>query len=241
MRDFNRDVGAYGEAEFIFACASFPDLSLNPCNNGNRSIKVITITGLIILGIVLDLGGIYHNITVIPLNESIYFEGGPDHDRLGFRYWKNPGPFVQYQGIQGAKGRFLGWWAVLTQAAFSFIGTEIVAVRPVSLLFSNARHLKVLFRLLLERRRIRGEIYPKLLKGFTSVRLFKYLLRIFNDFDECIKGYCCFTSSAQQSLAYWSHPIQVVLPSMVGLQRRLHSSLPLNDRESKLCLLYARF
>ncbi|KIK04264.1 hypothetical protein K443DRAFT_424867 [Laccaria amethystina LaAM-08-1] len=85
--------GAYGEAEFVFA-----------------SIKVITITGLIILGIVLDLGG------------------GPDHDRLGFRYWKNPGPFVQYQGIQGAKGRFLGWWAVLTQAAFSFIGTEIVAI-----------------------------------------------------------------------------------------------------------------
>ncbi|KAI6044997.1 amino acid permease [Pisolithus marmoratus] len=49
--------GAYGEAEFIFA-----------------SIKVLTITGLIILGIILDLGG------------------GPNHDRLGFRYWKNPGP-----------------------------------------------------------------------------------------------------------------------------------------------------
>jgi len=85
--------GVYGEAEFIFA-----------------SIKVITITGLIILGIVLDLGG------------------GPNHDRIGFRYWKNPGPFVQYDGIPGAKGRFLGWWAVLTQAAFSFIGTEIVAI-----------------------------------------------------------------------------------------------------------------
>ncbi|KAH8988821.1 amino acid permease-domain-containing protein [Lactarius akahatsu] len=66
--------------------------------------------GLIILGIVLDLGG------------------GPDHDRLGFRYWKHPGPFVQFDGIPGAKGRFLGWWAVLTQAAFSFIGTEIVAI-----------------------------------------------------------------------------------------------------------------
>ena len=66
--------------------------------------------GLIILGIILDLGG------------------GPDHDRLGFRYWKNPGPFVQYNDIAGAKGRFLGFWAVLTQAAFSFIGTEIVAV-----------------------------------------------------------------------------------------------------------------
>ncbi|EIW64731.1 amino acid permease [Trametes versicolor FP-101664 SS1] len=85
--------GVYGECEFIFA-----------------SIKVITITGLIILGIVLDLGG------------------GPNHDRLGFRYWKNPGPFVQYDGIAGAKGQFLGFFAVLTQAAFSFIGTEIVAI-----------------------------------------------------------------------------------------------------------------
>ncbi|KAJ7067987.1 amino acid permease [Mycena amicta] len=85
--------GVYGEAEFIFA-----------------SIKVITIVGLIILGIVLDLGG------------------GPDHDRLGFRFWKHPGPFVQYNDIPGAKGRFLGWWAVMTQAAFSYIGTEIVAI-----------------------------------------------------------------------------------------------------------------
>ena len=70
--------------------------------------------GLIILGIILDLGG------------------GPDHDRIGFRYWKHPGPFVQFDGIAGAKGRFLGWWAVLTQAAFSFIGTEIVAVSSTS-------------------------------------------------------------------------------------------------------------
>ncbi|KAF8516104.1 amino acid permease [Hysterangium stoloniferum] len=85
--------GVYGECEFIFA-----------------SIKVLTITGLIILGIVLDLGG------------------GPNHDRIGFRYWKNPGPFVQFSGIEGVTGRFLGWWAVMTQAAFSFIGTEVVAV-----------------------------------------------------------------------------------------------------------------
>ncbi|KAJ7276106.1 amino acid permease-domain-containing protein [Mycena haematopus] len=45
-----------------------------------------------------------------------------------FRYWKHPGPFVQYNNIAGAKGRFLGWWAVMTQAAFSYIGTEIVAI-----------------------------------------------------------------------------------------------------------------
>ena len=86
------DVAAYGEAEFVFA-----------------SIKVITITGLIILGIVLDLGG------------------GPSHDRLGFRYWKHPGPFNQFNNIPGAKGRFLAWWAVMSQAAFSFVGTEAVA------------------------------------------------------------------------------------------------------------------
>ncbi|KAF8473614.1 amino acid permease [Gautieria morchelliformis] len=85
--------GVYGECEFIFA-----------------SIKVIAIIGLIILGIVLDLGG------------------GPNHDRLGFRYWKNPGPFVQLNNMAGAKGQFLGWWAVMTQAAFSFVGTEIVAI-----------------------------------------------------------------------------------------------------------------
>ncbi|KAI5997099.1 amino acid permease-domain-containing protein [Pisolithus albus] len=48
---------------------------------------------------------------------------------VGFRYWIHPGPFVQSDGIAGAKGRFLGWWAVLIQAAFSFIGAEIVAVR----------------------------------------------------------------------------------------------------------------
>jgi len=85
--------GAYGEAEFIFA-----------------SIKVLTITGLIILGIILDLGG------------------GPNHERLGFRYWKHPGPFVQFDNISGSKGRFLGFSQVLTQAAFSYIGTEIVAI-----------------------------------------------------------------------------------------------------------------
>ncbi|KAG8849716.1 hypothetical protein FRB96_000656 [Tulasnella sp. 330] len=85
--------GFYGESEFMFG-----------------SIKILTIIGLVILGIIIDLGG------------------GPTHDRLGFRYWKEPGPFVQYAGIEGAKGRFLGYWSVLTTAAFSFIGTEIVAI-----------------------------------------------------------------------------------------------------------------
>lgn len=81
------------------------------CSHISRTFFLTYFLGLLILGTILDLGG------------------GPDHDRISFRYWKDPGPFVQYHGIPGAKGRFLGWWAVMTQAAFSFIGTEIVAVR----------------------------------------------------------------------------------------------------------------
>ena len=78
------------------------------------------------MGIVLDLGG------------------GPDHDRLGFRYWKHPGPFVQFDGIPGAKGRFLGFWEVLTQAGFSFIGTEIVAVSSAGIPVHSAMNQRPL-------------------------------------------------------------------------------------------------
>lgn len=83
---------AYGEAEFWFA-----------------SIKVITIVGLIILSICIDLGA-------------------GDQGRLGFRYWKDPGVFVQFKGITGSWGRFLGMFSCLIQSGFSFIGTEIVAI-----------------------------------------------------------------------------------------------------------------
>ncbi|KAF8174894.1 amino acid permease [Pholiota molesta] len=65
-------------------------------------------------------------IIVIAIN--LLGAGGPDHDRLGFRFWKEPGPFVQFANIGGSKGRFLGFFAVLTQAAFSYLGTELVAI-----------------------------------------------------------------------------------------------------------------
>jgi amino acid transporter len=84
---------AFGEAEFWFA-----------------SVKVITIIGLIILGLVIDLGG------------------APSHDRLGFRYWHHPGSLVQYHDIPGSLGRFAGFWSVLIGAAYSFLGTEILGM-----------------------------------------------------------------------------------------------------------------
>ncbi|GAA5956203.1 hypothetical protein JCM21900_006835 [Sporobolomyces salmonicolor] len=83
----------YGECEFWFAI-----------------IKVITIVGLIIVGIVIDCGG------------------GPNGEYIGTKYWRDPGAMVQYLGLEGATGRFLGFWAVLIQASFSYIGTEIVAI-----------------------------------------------------------------------------------------------------------------
>ncbi|CAN8106043.1 unnamed protein product [Discula destructiva] len=84
---------AYGEMEFWFA-----------------SIKVITVTGLILLGIIISAGG------------------GPNHEAIGFKYWNETGGFVQYLGIPGAKGRFLGFFSVLINAAFAFIGAEVTAI-----------------------------------------------------------------------------------------------------------------
>ncbi|KAK4167191.1 amino acid permease/ SLC12A domain-containing protein [Cladorrhinum sp. PSN259] len=78
-------VEVFGEAEFWFA-----------------SIKLITILGLIIVGIVIMAGG------------------APTHDAIGFRYWNNPGAFKEYL-TPGAAGRFLAYWTAFARAGFSFI------------------------------------------------------------------------------------------------------------------------
>ncbi|KMU74767.1 tryptophan permease [Coccidioides immitis RMSCC 3703] len=73
------------------------------------SFKVIVIVGIILLSLILALGG------------------GPDHDRKGFRYWKNPGAFRElYQ--TGNSGRFLGFWSTMVTATFAYLGTELVGV-----------------------------------------------------------------------------------------------------------------
>ncbi|KAF2005591.1 amino-acid permease inda1 [Amniculicola lignicola CBS 123094] len=73
------------------------------------SIKIITILGLLICALVIMLGG------------------APDHDRRGFRYWKDPGAMKEYVGT-GSTGRFTGLWSTLVNAAFSYGGVEMVAV-----------------------------------------------------------------------------------------------------------------
>ena len=74
---------------------------------------VILITGLILCCLIIDLGG------------------GPDHDRIGFRYWKDPGALAQSDLVSESKvdlGRFLALLSVIVQAAFSFQGMELVAM-----------------------------------------------------------------------------------------------------------------
>lgn len=64
-------------------------------------IKVIAVIGFIILGVVLNFGG------------------GPGGDRIGLRYWHDPGAF---------RYGFKGLCSVFVTAAFSFAGTELVGL-----------------------------------------------------------------------------------------------------------------
>lgn len=74
------------------------------------AIKVLTVIGFIIFGICIDAGA----------GQQGY---------LGFHYWKHPGAFAEYL-IQGNPplAKFVGFWAVLIQAGFSYQGTELVAI-----------------------------------------------------------------------------------------------------------------
>ncbi|KAK3180602.1 hypothetical protein K4F52_008068 [Lecanicillium sp. MT-2017a] len=86
-------VSIYGEAEFVFA-----------------SIKIITIVGLLILALIIDVGGV------------------PTQPRLGFHYWMSPYEPMKQVVASGDAGRFLGFFSTLVNAAFSFGGVEMVAV-----------------------------------------------------------------------------------------------------------------
>ncbi|KAK6428993.1 hypothetical protein LTR95_014862, partial [Oleoguttula sp. CCFEE 5521] len=85
-------IRVYGEVEF-----------------GLALLKIVFIIFLILLGLVIDLGGV------------------PGTPPIGFRYWKSPGPFVEYIAT-GSWGRFLGFWAVMSSAVFSFAGVESIAM-----------------------------------------------------------------------------------------------------------------
>ena len=166
--------------------------------------------GLIILGIILDLGG------------------GPDHDRIGFRYWKNPGPFVQYDGIAGAKGRFLGFSKVFSQAAFSYVGTEIVAV-------SSSSQCAGL---------ISWRVAPPDVRGFNENSRLPRVKRRTQDATcpgpsgACTSAFWLSISAAFSSLACSYLRLILALLWGAGRQQRRRSSSPSNVLASRHSLVY---
>ncbi|KAI2643715.1 AAT family amino acid transporter [Xylaria nigripes] len=73
------------------------------------AVKLTTIVILILLMFIITLGGT------------------PNGDRIGFRFWQNPGPMNEYL-VEGSLGRFLAFWKVFIQATFSYGGSEMVVI-----------------------------------------------------------------------------------------------------------------
>jgi amino acid transporter len=73
------------------------------------TIKVLTLTGLIILALIIDLGGV------------------PGQERIGFRYWQDGKAFKPYK-TTGDVGKFLGFVNALVLALFAYMGTELIGV-----------------------------------------------------------------------------------------------------------------
>ncbi|KFH40352.1 Dicarboxylic amino acid permease-like protein [Hapsidospora chrysogenum ATCC 11550] len=75
------------------------------------SIKVIVIIGIILFCIIIAAGG------------------GPSGEATGFTYWRNPGAFAPYKNVNNpALAQFVGFWSVMVNATFAFLGTELVGV-----------------------------------------------------------------------------------------------------------------
>lgn len=74
------------------------------------SIKIITVIGFLIFAICIDAGA-------------------GQHGYLGFHTWGNPGAFAEHLIKDNPPlAKFVGFWAVLIQAGFSYQGTELVGI-----------------------------------------------------------------------------------------------------------------
>ncbi|KAF3164262.1 hypothetical protein TWF788_001210 [Orbilia oligospora] len=105
------NVRVYGELEYWFGL-----------------LKIMTILGLIILMVIINAGGAPNHAPIRFRNWE--FPNGPFRQHLvtydGVKQWRNQ--FFEYPDITGPGANFLATWGSFTIAAFSFLGTEIVAV-----------------------------------------------------------------------------------------------------------------
>ncbi|QRW25400.1 amino acid permease [Rhizoctonia solani] len=76
---------------------------------GFALLKITLIVVLLLVGLVITAGG------------------GPTHESIGFRYWRDPGPFRQ----EVAGGSFLAVWSTLINAAFAYGNIQVVAMQGV--------------------------------------------------------------------------------------------------------------
>ncbi|KAK4090036.1 general amino acid permease (agp2) [Purpureocillium lilacinum] len=53
--------------------------------------------------------------------------GNPRNDAYGFRYWNNPGAFVEHL-VPGDTGRFLGLLSCMIQGSFTMVGPEFISM-----------------------------------------------------------------------------------------------------------------
>ncbi|RDL37582.1 uncharacterized protein BP5553_05015 [Venustampulla echinocandica] len=74
------------------------------------TLKIILIVGLNIMALVITCGG------------------GPDHHPLGFQYWRNPGPFVDFLGYTGSLGHFMGFYTIFSNAVYAYAGVENISL-----------------------------------------------------------------------------------------------------------------
>lgn len=75
----------------------------------------------------LSLGKVVLAVGLIFFTFITMVGGNPKHDAYGFRYWNDPGAFAEYTAT-GSWGKFLGFFACLTQAAFTIAGPEYVSM-----------------------------------------------------------------------------------------------------------------
>lgn len=81
----------YGEIEFFFGC-----------------LKIMLVIGLIIAGLVIDLGGV------------------KGQDRIGFRYWKL-GAF-NWKYVDSGLGQFAAFWKTLSSVVYAYGGIQAIAM-----------------------------------------------------------------------------------------------------------------
>ncbi|KAG9125064.1 hypothetical protein FRC07_009114 [Ceratobasidium sp. 392] len=81
---------------------------------GFALLKITLIVVLLLVGLVITSGG------------------GPTHESIGFRYWRDPGPLQQLKHndhkIGGSWGRFLAVWSTLINATFAYGNIQVVAI-----------------------------------------------------------------------------------------------------------------